>query len=267
MQSRTNSRVKAPHILHACAPFLILFAALFTPIAASQPLEAAPAAHALSDRFFTLASTHAEFRGTVVSVADGDTIDVRRADGSTVTVRLHGVDCPEKNQPYGQKATAFTRRLVDGDRVTVRVGDMDRYGRYIGAVRLSDGRSLNEELVAAGMAWWYRRYAPDNTRLRSLEQQAREAERGLWSRESPIPPWDWRRGERDAKEIPDRETPASGTDGDEGLRYDPHGPDRDCGDFRTQEEAQRFFEAAGGPERDPHRLDADGDGEACEGLP
>jgi hypothetical protein len=42
--------------------------------------------------------------------------------------------------------------------------------------------------------------------------------------------------------------------------------DRDCKDFSSQREAQRFFEAAGGPARDPHRLDQDRDGIACEML-
>ncbi len=51
------------------------------------------------------------------------------------------------------------------------------------------------------------------------------------------------------------------------LPYDPFGPDRDCGDFTTQEEAQAFYEAAGGPASDPHRLDGEGDGVACESLP
>jgi micrococcal nuclease len=50
-------------------------------------------------------------------------------------------------------------------------------------------------------------------------------------------------------------------------RYDPFGPDRDCGDFRTHAEAQAFFVAAGGPGSDRHRLDADRDGIACETLP
>ena len=50
-------------------------------------------------------------------------------------------------------------------------------------------------------------------------------------------------------------------------RYDPHGPDRDCGDFDTQSEAQVFYIAAGGPDRDPHRLDGNKDGVACESLP
>ena len=49
--------------------------------------------------------------------------------------------------------------------------------------------------------------------------------------------------------------------------YDPDGPDRDCSDFATHAEAQAFFIAAGGPYQDPHRLDRDGNGSACEGLP
>lgn len=43
--------------------------------------------------------------------------------------------------------------------------------------------------------------------------------------------------------------------------------DRDCGDFADQAAAQRFFIAAGGPAVDPHGLDAEGDGVACESLP
>ena len=40
--------------------------------------------------------------------------------------------------------------------------------------------------------------------------------------------------------------------------------DKDCPDFATWEEAQRFFERAG--PGDPHRLDRDKDGVACQGL-
>ncbi len=43
--------------------------------------------------------------------------------------------------------------------------------------------------------------------------------------------------------------------------------DRDCGDFATQKRAQIFFLKNGGPKRDPHRLDSDGDGIACESNP
>ena len=51
------------------------------------------------------------------------------------------------------------------------------------------------------------------------------------------------------------------------TKYDPDGPDRNCSDFDTWAEAQAFYEAAGGPETDRHRLDRDGNGIACESLP
>src|SRR5262249_60900260 len=40
-----------------------------------------------------------------------------------------------------------------------------RYGRTVADVILPDGRSLNRELVAEGMAWWYRTYAPGDRGL------------------------------------------------------------------------------------------------------
>ena len=40
--------------------------------------------------------------------------------------------------------------------------------------------------------------------------------------------------------------------------------DRNCSDFRSWREAQDFYENAG--RGDPHRLDADKDGIACESL-
>ena len=43
--------------------------------------------------------------------------------------------------------------------------------------------------------------------------------------------------------------------------------DKDCGDFNTQKAAQTFYINAGGPEQDPHRLDADDDGIACDSNP
>jgi hypothetical protein len=50
------------------------------------------------------------------------------------------------------------------------------------------------EMVREGMAWWYRKYAPDDTELERLEADARAAKRGLWSQPNPVPPWQWRHG-------------------------------------------------------------------------
>ena len=54
---------------------------------------------------------------------------------------------------------------------------------------------------------------------------------------------------------------------DRELLYDPAGPDRNCGDFTRWADAQAFYEAAGGPGSDPHRLDRNEDGVVCESLP
>ena len=46
-----------------------------------------------------------------------------------------------------------------------------------------------------------------------------------------------------------------------------HGPvGFHCGDFDTWRDANDVFRAAGGPERDPYRLDLDADGIPCEAL-
>jgi endonuclease YncB( thermonuclease family) len=77
--------------------------------------------------------------------------------------------------------------------VTVRVRDIDRYKRTVAEIVLPDGRNLNQELVRAGLAWWYRQYARKEMVLRDLEQRARAAKRGLWSDPNPVAPWEWRR--------------------------------------------------------------------------
>ena len=43
--------------------------------------------------------------------------------------------------------------------------------------------------------------------------------------------------------------------------------DKDCADFNSQKAAQDFFLDNGGPNSDPHNLDSDGDGVACESNP
>ncbi|MCL4809462.1 MAG: thermonuclease family protein, partial [Thermoanaerobaculia bacterium] len=115
----------------------------------------------------------APFEARVVGVSDGDSITV--LDGTTrVKVRLNGIDCPERRQPFGARAKQLTSELAFGKTVTVRPFGKDRYGRVLGEVVLPDGRVLNEELVAAGMAWHYKRYSKDE-RLARLERQARRA--------------------------------------------------------------------------------------------
>jgi len=128
--------------------------------------------------------------GTVVRVRDGDSIVVIRG-GVGIEVRLDGIDCPELAQAFGMKAKSFISGRAFGKSVRLVGKGKDRYGRELAEVILPDGRSLNRELVAAGYAWWYRKYSTDST-LEALEQMARKARRGLWADPDPVAPWDFR---------------------------------------------------------------------------
>ncbi len=134
------------------------------------------------------------FPAKVVQVDDGDTIQVVR-DRRRITVRLHGIDAPERGQAFGNRARKFTGALCSGVMVTVSEVDTDQYGRTVAEVLLPDGRSLNREVVRAGYAWWYRRYTDDPV-LARLETEARQSKAGLWADPRPEPPWEFRRRTR-----------------------------------------------------------------------
>jgi micrococcal nuclease len=82
--------------------------------------------------------------------------------------------------------------MVFGKDVVVKTHGCDRYGRILDDVFLTDGRSLNQELVRAGFAWWFRRYSNDET-LAKLEAEARAAKVGLWADPHAVPPWEYRK--------------------------------------------------------------------------
>ncbi len=71
--------------------------------------------------------------GKVVGVSDGDTITVLR-DKKPQKIRLYGIDCPEKRQPFANKAKQFTSELVLGKSVEVEPVATDRYGRTVAFV-------------------------------------------------------------------------------------------------------------------------------------
>lgn len=125
------------------------------------------------------------FTGQVGGVIDGDTIDVLH-NGQAERIRLNGIDCPEKKQAYGKKAKQFTSTLAYGKEVTIQVLRKDRHGRTVGDVVLTDGTNVSRELVKAGLAWWYRQYSKDAS-LGVLEEDARQAKRGLWATRIPSP--------------------------------------------------------------------------------
>lgn len=132
------------------------------------------------------------YMAKVISVTDGDTITVLRGN-EQIKIRLHGIDAPESYQAFGTKSKQYASELSFWQHVTIMVTDQDRYGRTVANVLLPDGRILNHEMVAAGLAWWYRQYAKQDTVLADLQARAQAAKAGLWSDPHALPPWEFRR--------------------------------------------------------------------------
>lgn len=133
--------------------------------------------------------------GVVRWVADGDTLQVH-VHGRLMDIRLAEVDAPERDQPYGWHAALALIDLVRDREVRIAPYDVDRYGRVVAYVYVGD-LDVGHELVRQGTAWFYTRYAGSAT-LYAVEQQARDAKRGLWALPASerIEPWEWRRRQR-----------------------------------------------------------------------
>ena len=206
---------------------------------------------------------------TVTRVVDGDTIDISPSVEGRSRVRLIGMDTPEVHfgtQPYGPEASAFAKRELDGEEVglDLDVQKIDPYGRLLAYVYLPDGQMFNETLLRQG----YAQVAtfPPNVkyvdRFLAAQREAREANRGLWglSAGELCQQTDRDNGigggcsgsEPESPAASQSTTPGSGVDGN-----------LDCASFETHEEAQRVLEQ---DPSDPHYLDGDGDGLACEEL-
>ena len=182
-------------IMSHLTPISFIFGLLFI-LGCEPPREALEAGRAKAKQpRFEPDDTATTLTGEVVFVPDGDSLTLS-AGAARRRIRLHGIDCPERGQPFGGKAKRFTSAAALGKKVSVNVMDRDEYGRTVGIVTLPDGSILNHKLVGAGLAWRYVRHAPDDETLAALETEARRGKRGLWSHPSPMPPWQWRQRNR-----------------------------------------------------------------------
>ena len=136
------------------------------------------------------ASADTSFRGDVVRILDGDTVEVLDAAKQTHRVRLANIDAPERRQAFGEVARQALATMAYRQKIEVIDKGGDQYGRRIGVLMLN-GRDLNAAMIGQGLAWVYARYNSDPT-LPALEQRARAARIGLWADQNPIPPWQFR---------------------------------------------------------------------------
>jgi endonuclease YncB( thermonuclease family) len=141
---------------------------------------------------FSLFRAIADFSGPVVSVLDGDTLEVLH-NQHRQRILLNVPDYPEKGHAYGKRAKQAASELVFRREVSLNTHGKDKYGRSLADVLLPDGTNVNHTLVKDGWCWWYRKYANGDVMLEELETRARAAGIGLWADRQPVPPWEWRR--------------------------------------------------------------------------
>lgn len=150
--------------------------------------------------------------GRVEAVLDGRTVRVLEVDQKQSMVRLLGIDTPENEQPYGNASKANLSRLVLDNAVRVEMVASDGMGSLRGKlwVATADCPTCEPMLDAAivqlsrGLAWWSRETSKglseeDRRRYEFAEHEAKARRAGLWAQSNPVPPWEWRSGQREAK--------------------------------------------------------------------
>jgi micrococcal nuclease len=137
-------------------------------------------------------ATSANQVAQVKRVVDGDTVEVT-VNGERKKVRLIGIDTPETVDPrkevecFGKEASNFLKDLVDGEGVSLEYddsqGEVDKYGRDLVYLNLTDGTNVNEEMLRQGYAYEYTYSKPYKYRevFQQAENEARDAHKGLWS--------------------------------------------------------------------------------------
>ncbi len=141
---------------------------------------------------FHFSMAYAEtFIGTVVGIADGDTLIILNNDQQEVKVTLAEIDAPEKSQAFGARSKQSLSELCFGKQAEIIPQAKDRYKRMVARVKCS-GVDANTEQVKRGMAWVYPRHVRDHN-LYVMQREAKVGKRGLWADSSPTAPWDFRK--------------------------------------------------------------------------
>jgi micrococcal nuclease len=140
------------------------------------------------------------FPAIVYSVHDGDTVTLL-TDAGKITCRTAGDDAPEEEwtgkwdtQPYADQARVALSDMIMGQKVEVEDTGQRSYGRTVCRIKIGND-DVQRDMVYAGYAWSATQFEPENERdplMPTLQLDAQEHRRGLWSLPNPIAPWQWR---------------------------------------------------------------------------
>ena len=125
----------------------------------------------------------------VISVIDGNTIQIMTTDGERVQILLYGVDSPDEGQKFFMEAKLLLEGSLLNKMVTLIDRGKDRYGNRIAEVTAKEVHDPQRELLRSGLEWT----SQSDPELEALKEQARKQGLGIWADENPMPPWLYRR--------------------------------------------------------------------------
>ncbi|MCQ2209522.1 MAG: thermonuclease family protein [Paludibacteraceae bacterium] len=126
--------------------------------------------------------------GKVIHITDGDTYIILLDQNEQKTIRMEGIDAPEKGQDFSRKASDYLKSLILGKIVTIKFTETDQYGRFIALTYLENGTEISHEMIKNGWAWHFKKYNQDKD-LSDLESEAKKKGLGLWADQYAIEPW------------------------------------------------------------------------------
>ena len=128
--------------------------------------------------------------GKVITVIDGNTLEVFTSENETYKILLFGIDSPELGQEFGEKAKLHLEKLILNKSVNIEIQGKDRLGNRFGIIK-NEGLDPRKELLQEGLAWTSEKQPLPE--LEIIKEKAREKGKGLWKEQDPTPPWAYRR--------------------------------------------------------------------------
>jgi micrococcal nuclease len=128
--------------------------------------------------------------GKVLTVIDGNTLEVTTTENEIYKILLFGIDSPELGQEFGEKAKRYLEKLILDKNVNVEIQGKDRLGNRLGII-LIEGEDPRMQLLQEGLAWTAERQPIQE--FETIKEKAREKGKGLWKEQEPTPPWVYRR--------------------------------------------------------------------------
>jgi endonuclease YncB( thermonuclease family) len=131
------------------------------------------------------------FSYRVIKVIDGDTFTYGNKFTSS-RKRMHSIDAPELSQSFGIEAKDSLYRKIQGRSLKLIEQKKDaRWNRDVVDV-FYYGRNINLEMVTEGSAWYDPRFGK-NKDLLEAQEKAKVDHKGLWKKQKPVAPWEWRK--------------------------------------------------------------------------